>query len=95
MSCVWRPIDVEEECGTSAATQKKNQDKNEGLKIKVGEQERAIVLEAYERNKNRRVYVDCRFLVSFKWRLMVNTRLVFFLARLGLLEIFLGETGTS
>ena len=48
MSCVWRPFDVEE-CGTSTTTQKK-QDKNERLKIKVGEQERAIVLETYERN---------------------------------------------
>ena len=33
-------------------TQKK-QDKDDRLKIKVGEQERAIVLEAYERNVNK------------------------------------------
>ena len=51
MSCVWRPFDVEE-CGTSTTTQKK-QDKNNSLKINIREQERAIVLEAYERNVDK------------------------------------------
>ena len=33
--------------------EKKKQDKNERLKIEVREQERAIVLEAYERNVDK------------------------------------------